>query len=235
MKKFIIAIVCLLLIFVFILSLQACATNINLIQPDNTYIVAQTPVVPSVKHWLPNQGGLVIIPLNPENYDEGIPETQINNSNTNNSNGSIQVEEESGVVVSGDDSTEVIVEDDGLIMQIFELINKAREDNGLKPLAYNYDIQEKVDIRAQECSNLFSHDRPSGKNWDTVISEVDYSIAGENLIQSDKPIATAENLVDTWMNSQGHKDNILNEKFTSTALGFFETDSTIYVAEIFLG
>ena len=47
---------------------------------------------------------------------------------------------------------------------------------------------------------------------------------------ADKEIATAENLVEAWMNSEGHRANILLKDFTGMAIGIYEKDSVVYAA-----
>jgi uncharacterized protein YkwD len=52
---------------------------------------------------------------------------------------------------------------------------------------------------------------------------------------ADNPIATAEKMMDSWMNSQGHKDNILLADFESMAVGVYEKDNVTYAVQIFIG
>lgn len=127
--------------------------------------------------------------------------------------------------------TPIVIND--LANEIFELINKERTATGLNKLEYNFELQSGADIRAKEASKSFSHTRPSGETCYTAFN-VNYNVAGENLIMADEQIATAENLVKTWMESEGHKANILLPEFTSTAIGVYGED-VIYVAQLFIG
>jgi uncharacterized protein YkwD len=52
---------------------------------------------------------------------------------------------------------------------------------------------------------------------------------------ADKEIATAENMMKTWMNSEGHRANILLKDFTEMAIGIYEKDNIVYATQIFLG
>jgi len=52
---------------------------------------------------------------------------------------------------------------------------------------------------------------------------------------ADNPIATAEKMMDTWMNSEGHRNNILLADFESMAVGIYEKDGITYGVQIFLG
>ena len=60
-------------------------------------------------------------------------------------------------------------------------------------------------------------------------------MSGENLIQADKEIADAKNLVKTWMESEGHRANILLPEFTSVAIGIYTKDNIIYASQLFVG
>lgn len=122
-----------------------------------------------------------------------------------------------------------------LIDEIFKLVNEERKNAGLHELNYNMELQNAADIRARECAEQFSHTRPDGTSCFTVVEEIDYSVVGENLIKADNPIATAKALVNSWMNSEGHRANILNADFTETAIGIYISDGITYGAQIFMG
>lgn len=122
-----------------------------------------------------------------------------------------------------------------LIEEIFKLVNEERKNAGLHELNYNMELQNAADIRARECAEQFSHTRPDGTSCFTVVEEIDYSVVGENLIKADNPIATAKALVNSWMNSEGHRANILNADFTETAIGIYINDGVTYGAQLFMG
>ena len=86
-----------------------------------------------------------------------------------------------------------------LAKEIFELVNKERVAVGLKELEYNFELQAAANLRAKEASESFSHTRPDGSSCHDVI-ELEYYATGENLLMADKEIATAENMMKTWMN-----------------------------------
>lgn len=69
-------------------------------------------------------------------------------------------------------------------------------------------------VRAVETKTLFSHTRPDGSSFSTALKEqgVSYRGAGENIAWGQK---TSEQVMEGWMNSAGHRANILNEKYTS--------------------
>lgn len=117
--------------------------------------------------------------------------------------------------------------------EVFDLVNYYRVTNSVENLVYNKDLQDAADIRAKESAESFEHKRPDGTDFATAIT-IDYTKAGENLLLIDKVIADYEVIVDTWMNSAGHKANILDKEFKSTAIGVYEKDGVLYLSQLFL-
>lgn len=117
--------------------------------------------------------------------------------------------------------------------EVFDLVNYYRVTNSVENLAYNKDLQDAADVRAKESAESFEHKRPDGTDFATAIT-IDYTKAGENLLLIDKVIADYEVIVDTWMNSAGHKANILDKEFKSTAIGVYEKDGVLYLSQLFL-
>lgn len=117
--------------------------------------------------------------------------------------------------------------------EVFDLVNYYRVTNSVENLVYNKDLQDAADIRAKESAESFEHKRPDGTDFATAIT-IDYTKAGENLLLIDKVIADYEVIVDTWMNSAGHKTNILDKEFKSTAIGVYEKDGVLYLSQLFL-
>lgn len=107
-------------------------------------------------------------------------------------------------------------------------INAERVSTGLQPLVWNTALEQTAQVRAQECVQSFSHTRPNGTDWWTVNSEIMY---GENLA---KNYFDAKSVVDAWMKSPDHRENILKPDFTTVAVAAFEAgDGTWYWAQIF--
>ncbi len=75
-------------------------------------------------------------------------------------------------------------------------------------------------LRAQEITINLSHQRPDGSNCFTVLDEcgILYYSAGENIAAGQQ---TPQEVVTAWMNSPGHRDNILNPSFISLGVGIF--------------
>ena len=123
---------------------------------------------------------------------------------------------------------------DGLADELLKAINQQRTANGLSTLSYSSDLQAAADIRAKESVQNFSHIRPDGRGCETAVT-VDYTVTGENLIQVTSEFATASIMVDTWMNSPSHRNNILLPSFTQMAVGIYVYNGITYVSTIFLG
>ena len=101
----------------------------------------------------------------------------------------------------------------------FALINEQRVKAGIKPLARNILLDKSAELKAQDMldKQYWSHYAPDGTPpWKFIaLVEYDYYYAGENLVRY---ISTPEEAVSGWMNSQKHKDNILNPHFTETGI-----------------
>lgn len=112
-------------------------------------------------------------------------------------------------------------------MACFDLINEEREKRGIAPLEYNPVLQEACNVRAQEIVDKYSHTRPDGTSCFSILGEFDlsYRTCGENIYSSPR---SPEAAVEGWMNSTGHRNNILNEKFTESAVGFYYDSSSTW-------
>ena len=83
---------------------------------------------------------------------------------------------------------------------------------------------------------LFSslHTRPDGTSCFTVLDQngINYFSAGENIAMG---YPTSESVVNGWMNSSGHKANILNSSFTHIGVGCYEENGYYYWVQLFIG
>ena len=120
--------------------------------------------------------------------------------------------------------------------EVFDLINKQRTNNGLSALKVDAETLNVARIKAQDMvdNNYFSHNSPVyGSPFDMLNSfKVSYKSAGENIAGNSSNSAA----VNAWMNSSGHKANILNSSFNYTGIGVVKSSryGKIYV-QIFLG
>ena len=103
--------------------------------------------------------------------------------------------------------------------EVFNLINTQRTNNGLPALKISNEVQKVARIKAQDMvdKNYFSHTSPTyGSPFDMLKSfKVSYNSAGENIAGN----ASNSGAVNAWMNSPGHKANILNSSFNYTGIG----------------
>lgn len=103
--------------------------------------------------------------------------------------------------------------------EVFDLINKQRTNNGLPALKNDSEVQRIARIKAQDMvdNNYFSHNSPTyGSPFDMLKSfKVLYKTAGENIAAN----SSNSSAVTAWMNSSGHKANILNSSFNYTGIG----------------
>ena len=119
--------------------------------------------------------------------------------------------------------------------EVLALVNKERAAAGLSPVtASNLKLNSAAAQRAKEQATQFSHTRPNGQNWTTVLSEygVSYKRAGENVAYGQ---STPTEVMTAWMNSQGHRENILGSSYTEIGIGVYQKNGTYYWSQLFIG
>lgn len=114
---------------------------------------------------------------------------------------------------------------------VLALVNGERAEAGLPPLTYRDDLQAAADLRATEIVTLFDHTRPDGSTCFTAFN-VSYMTAGENIASGYR---TPEAVMTGWMNSPGHRANILNADFTGLAVGHVVSGGRHYWTQLFVG
>lgn len=117
---------------------------------------------------------------------------------------------------------------------VFTIVNTERAKYGLSPLKYRDELQAVCDLRAQEITVYFSHTRPDGSVCFTALDEADifYWTVGENIAYG---YASAADVMDGWMHSEGHRANILSENFTEMAVGAAVVNGMRYWVQVFTG
>ena len=105
---------------------------------------------------------------------------------------------------------------------VLKLVNQERSKAGLQPLTLTKKLTDIAYTKAKDMAdkNYFSHQSPTyGSPFDMLKQfGVSYSYAGENIAAGQK---TAEEVMNSWMNSSGHKANILNKNYTEIGVGFY--------------
>lgn len=124
-------------------------------------------------------------------------------------------------------------ENASFVRQVVNLVNQERAKAGLSPVTADTSIQAAAQVRAKEIEKSFSHTRPDGSSFSTALTQqgVTYRGSGENIAWGQK---TPEQVMNGWMNSDGHRANILNKNFTKIGVGYHQNASgTNYWTQIF--
>ncbi len=122
--------------------------------------------------------------------------------------------------------------------RLLELTNQKRLENGIPPLSLNQELSQAATGKANDMfsNNYWAHISPSGKTpWDFIISAgYQYVYAGENLA---KDFQDAQGVVNAWMDSPSHRDNLLQEKYKDVGFavvnGKLDGEETTLVVQLF--
>ncbi|MBR5937271.1 MAG: leucine-rich repeat protein [Clostridiales bacterium] len=109
--------------------------------------------------------------------------------------------------------------------KVLDLVNQERKKEGLAPLTMDMDLLEAAMVRSAELDFSFSHARPNGTSCYTIHSK----IYGENIAWG---YGTPSSVMNAWMNSAGHKANILGD-YKSIGIACFECNGGIYWVQVF--
>ncbi|MBI2673819.1 MAG: hypothetical protein HYX23_00885 [Candidatus Zambryskibacteria bacterium] len=121
---------------------------------------------------------------------------------------------------------------------LFDLTNSNRFSQNLNPLEFSPILTAAAQLKANDMAqkNYFAHTSPEGKSPWYWFSQggYDFLYAGENLAIN---FIDSEDVVRAWMNSQGHRANILNDKFTEIGIalapGVYNGQESIYIVQLF--
>ena len=118
--------------------------------------------------------------------------------------------------------------------EVIRLVNIERAKYGLPALKVDQNATNASKIRAEEITHSFSHTRPNGSSCFTVAKELGftYRSAGENIAYGQR---TPAEVVSAWMNSEGHRANILNSSFTGIGVSCYVRNGVCYWAQFFVG
>lgn len=117
--------------------------------------------------------------------------------------------------------------------KVIELINEERKNNNLPALNMDNTLMKNAYTRATELETNFGHQRPNGEPGYQFALNLGYSTVGENIAAGQE---TPEAVVKSWMNSAGHRANILNPDYTHIGVGcYIASDGWIYWAQLFGG
>lgn len=122
--------------------------------------------------------------------------------------------------------------------RVLELTNERRVSSNLKPLTFNTQLAQAAHAKAEDMflKGYWSHFGPSGESpWNFILGAgYQYEYAGENLA---KNFMSSTGVVEAWMNSPTHRDNILNPNYTEIGIsvvnGNIAGEDTTLVVEMF--
>lgn len=127
-----------------------------------------------------------------------------------------------------------------LEQEILRLVNIERANAGLQPLSWYEDAYYFTKTRAEECLISFGHKRPDGRKWITVYTDANvlaYGFSGENLLHFEgySPENLASTMVESWMNSPRHKENILNSNYKQISIAVIRDGISTVAVQHFFG
>jgi uncharacterized protein YkwD len=122
----------------------------------------------------------------------------------------------------------------------FDLINAQRTGNGERPLAWDAELCRMARMHSESMARqeFFDHTGPDGRSMQERARNSNirgWSMLAENIAYNqgfDDPAAFA---VERWMRSSKHRDNILNQSFTRSAIGIARAaDGRVYLTQVFI-
>ncbi|MFZ2378445.1 MAG: CAP domain-containing protein [Trichococcus flocculiformis] len=124
--------------------------------------------------------------------------------------------------------------------KVMVLLNELRLEQGLLLLTKNETLKAAADHRAIETQTSFSHTRPDGTDFYTVIQTDDYwypyQTVGENLAMATyfkDEASMAEFLFKGWMESEGHYANMIHPDFREVGIGVHYDGEFLYAVQLF--
>ena len=120
---------------------------------------------------------------------------------------------------------------------VLNLVNQERAKEGLKPLTLSTKLTSIADLKAKDMAvkNYFSHTSPTYGSPFQMLQQygVSYRSAGENIAAGQ---TTPQEVMNSWMNSSGHRANIMNPNYTELGVGYYKGGSyRYYWVQLFIG
>ena len=118
--------------------------------------------------------------------------------------------------------------------EVVRLVNAVRAENGLRPLSVNWELARVARYKSEDmaANRYFSHTSPTyGTPFQMIRSfGLSYRTAGENIAYGQRTPAA---VMDAWMNSSGHRANILSASYTQIGVGYCSDGR--YWTQMFIG
>lgn len=157
---------------------------------------------------------------NQESNNSDADEQQSNTPGKKEEDQNNQSEDDKADEESSDSSAEGLSEFEE---EVVDLTNEEREENGLEPLEADEELSDVARDKSDDMQSngYFAHESPTyGSPFDMMDEyDIEYGTAGENIAHGQQ---SPEEVVDGWMNSEGHRENILNSDFTHIGVGHVE-------------
>lgn len=141
-----------------------------------------------------------------------------------------------GIGVSAEETVTVRldgIQDYDQAKQVYEMVNQERAAAGLNTLVWDAQLTQDAMQRAAELAVYYSHTRPDGTRCFSAVTNYSIGYAyGENIAvyQTD-----AANVMNAWMNSPGHKANILDTRYREIGVGSFYHNGHYHWVQLFSG
>ena len=196
--------------------------NDSIVPPSNNTETPEDTIVPPTVDETPSTPDTPTVDETPSVPNTPVVDETPDNSTENN-------------VTNADENFMAAVE-----TAIYNKVNEERAKAGVTPLTYNTTMEKYARIKSQDMgdNNYFSHTDLSGNYITTRMNAdgVTYRAWGENIAYiggvSD-PTALANQFMTNWMNSQGHRENILSTNFSSIGVGVYKIGNKVYATQEF--
>lgn len=156
-------------------------------------------------------------------------------NNTNSQNNTSDIEERNTTENTNTDLNITENSINNYEQQVCDLVNKYRQENGLSKVILASDVSNMARVKAEDMasSNYFDHTSPTyGDPFEMMTTfGIDYKYAGENIAKGQK---TPDAVMNAWMNSTGHRANILDKRFTELGVGYVQGGGTTYWTQEFI-
>lgn len=172
-------------------------------------------------------------------YTDPNGDTTIDNNNNNSDNDNAANNNNNNSSNNGDSSGDLTAPSDNVnedvAQQILDLVNEQRVAAGVSELTLSTDVSSVAQVKADDMAQngYFDHNSPTyGSPFDMLTSfGVSYRTAGENIAKGQQ---TAEAVMNAWMNSSGHKENILNSSYKQLGVGYSANNGSPVWVQMFI-
>lgn len=167
-----------------------------------------------------------------QDEDSSIEDNNSSNTDTDNNQGNTDSSTENDNINDSESNSFLSFQ-----KEVVRLVNVERSKRGLSELSFNTQLSNVATLKSQDMinKNYFSHISPTyGSPFDMMKQfNISYKTAGENIAKGQE---TPEAVVNAWMNSKGHRENILNANFTDIGVGVAKSSNgTLYWTQMFIG